>query len=73
MLICFQAMKESGVNWPLITEDEQEWQGITWYEVYNHQYPPIWQLKMAIASNTDNEILHEVGARLRAYRLQMRS
>jgi hypothetical protein len=24
MLICFQAMKESGVDWPLITEDEQE-------------------------------------------------
>jgi len=24
MLICFQAMKESGLTWPLITEDEQE-------------------------------------------------
>ena len=24
MLICFQAMKESGLKWPLITEDEQE-------------------------------------------------
>lgn len=24
LFICFQAMKESGLNWPLITEDEQE-------------------------------------------------
>lgn len=24
LLICFQAMKESGLTWPLITEDEQE-------------------------------------------------
>ena len=24
MLICFQAMKDSGFRWPLITEDEQE-------------------------------------------------
>jgi hypothetical protein len=24
LLICFQAMKESGLNWPLITEDEQD-------------------------------------------------
>jgi hypothetical protein len=24
LLICFQAMKESGVTWPLITEDEQD-------------------------------------------------
>lgn len=24
MLICFQAMKESGLTWPLITEDEQD-------------------------------------------------
>lgn len=24
MLICFQAMEESGLNWQLITEDEQE-------------------------------------------------
>jgi len=24
MLICFQAMKQSGLTWPLITEDEQE-------------------------------------------------
>lgn len=24
ILICFQAMKESGINWPLITEDDQE-------------------------------------------------
>ena len=24
MLICFQAMKESGLDWPLITEDEQD-------------------------------------------------
>ena len=26
LLICFQAMKESGLTWPLITEDEQEHQ-----------------------------------------------
>jgi hypothetical protein len=24
LFICFQAMKESGLNWPLISEDEQE-------------------------------------------------
>jgi hypothetical protein len=24
LFICFQAMKESGLTWPLITEDEQE-------------------------------------------------
>jgi hypothetical protein len=24
LFVCFQAMKESGLNWPLITEDEQE-------------------------------------------------
>ena len=24
LLICFQAMKESGLTWPLITEDEQD-------------------------------------------------
>ena len=24
LLICFQAMKESGMTWPLITEEEQE-------------------------------------------------
>jgi hypothetical protein len=24
LFICFQAMKESGLNWPIITEDEQE-------------------------------------------------
>lgn len=24
LLICFQAMKESGLSWPLITEDEQD-------------------------------------------------
>jgi hypothetical protein len=24
LLICFQAMKESGLDWPLITEDEQD-------------------------------------------------
>ena len=24
LLICFQAMKESGLNWPLITEDDQD-------------------------------------------------
>jgi transcriptional regulator with XRE-family HTH domain len=29
------------------------------------------QLKMAIASKTDDEILQELGTRLRAYRLQM--
>ena len=26
LLLCFQAMKESGLTWPLITEDEQELQ-----------------------------------------------
>ena len=24
LLICFQAMKDSGIRWPLITEDEQD-------------------------------------------------
>lgn len=24
LLVCFQAMKESGLSWPLITEDEQD-------------------------------------------------
>jgi hypothetical protein len=24
LLVCFQAMKESGLTWPLITEDEQQ-------------------------------------------------
>jgi putative transcriptional regulator len=40
---------------------------------YNYQYADNVPLTMAIDSKTDDEILHEIGARLRAYRLQMNS
>ncbi len=41
------------------------------YDQYTHQYTTLSHLMMVIASKTDNEILKELGERLRAYRLQM--
>lgn len=32
MLICFQAMKDSGITWPLITEDDQDLQLARWMD-----------------------------------------
>ena len=47
LLVCFQAMKESGLAWPVITEDEQERQlarfGATSPRTPRSRSPPTWR------------------------------
>jgi hypothetical protein len=41
LLVCYQAMKESGLRWPMITEDEQERQMQRWIgAVYFTEHAP---------------------------------